>query len=123
MYLLSTATDGVALSVASGSTEDIGALSLALQIIDASQELHQTVANLKKLMPESSPAAGNEQGQSNTTQGQHYLLISYNIHDLSVTQTTCIWLATRSGLSCCKPIQTTQDAAQLVCLLPRQELL
>ena len=36
---------------ASGSTEDIGALSLALQIIDASQELQETVAHLKKLMP------------------------------------------------------------------------
>ena len=36
---------------ASGSTEDIGVLSLALQIIDASQELQETVVHLKKLMP------------------------------------------------------------------------
>lgn len=39
---------------ASGSMEDIGALSLALQIIDASQELQETVAHLKKLMPKAS---------------------------------------------------------------------
>ncbi|KAL3146802.1 hypothetical protein ABBQ38_014781 [Trebouxia sp. C0009 RCD-2024] len=40
--------------LASGSMEDIGALSLALQIIDASQELQETVAHLKKLMPKAS---------------------------------------------------------------------
>ena len=37
---------------ASGSSEDIGALSLALQIIDASEELQETVAHLKKLRPD-----------------------------------------------------------------------
>lgn len=42
------------LRAASGSMEDIGALSLALQIIDASQELQETVAHLKKLMPSAS---------------------------------------------------------------------
>ena len=41
----------VCVRAASGSTEDIGALSLALQIIDASQELQETVVHLKKLMP------------------------------------------------------------------------
>lgn len=39
------------LCAAGGSSEDIGALSLALQIIDASEELQQTVAHLKKLRP------------------------------------------------------------------------
>lgn len=41
----------VCVCAASGSSEDIGALSLALQIIDASQELQETVVHLKKLMP------------------------------------------------------------------------
>lgn len=36
-------------TAASGSAEDIGALSLALQIIDADQELQQSMAQLKKL--------------------------------------------------------------------------
>ena len=36
-------------SAASGSDEDIGALSLALQIIDADQELQESMAQLKKL--------------------------------------------------------------------------
>lgn len=36
-------------SAASGSNEDIGALSLALQIIDADQELQESMAQLKKL--------------------------------------------------------------------------
>lgn len=53
---------------ASGSTEDIGALSLALQIIDASQELQGTVLHLKKLMP----AAANKHADQiqPTTQGE-----------------------------------------------------
>ena len=41
----------ICVRAASGSTEDVGALSLALQIIDASQELQETVVHLKKLMP------------------------------------------------------------------------
>lgn len=36
---------------AGGSSEDIGALSLALQIINASEDLQETVAHLKKLRP------------------------------------------------------------------------
>ena len=43
---------------ASGSAEDISALSLALQIIDASQELQQTVTHLRQLMPDSKALAG-----------------------------------------------------------------
>lgn len=58
---------------ACGSTEDIGALSLVLQIIDASQELHQTVAHVKKLTPSGSAAAAaaadKDQGLANTDQG------------------------------------------------------
>lgn len=42
----------VCVRAASGSSEDIGALSLALQIIDASEELQETVAHLKKLRPD-----------------------------------------------------------------------
>ena len=62
------------LSAACGSTEDIGALSLVLQIIDASQELQQTVARVKKLMPSSSAAAAGgaadkDQGLASTDQG------------------------------------------------------
>lgn len=53
---------------ASGSTEDIGALSLALQIIDASQELQETVVHLKKLMP-GTPREHADQMQP-TTQGK-----------------------------------------------------
>ena len=59
------------LSAACGSTEDIGALSLVLQIIDASQELQQTVAHVKKLTPSSSAggAADKDQGLASTDQG------------------------------------------------------
>lgn len=58
------------LSAACGSTEDIGALSLVLQIIDASQELQQTVAHVKKLTPSSSAAAAEkDQGLASTDQG------------------------------------------------------
>ncbi|DBB18625.1 TPA: Baculoviral IAP repeat-containing protein 6 [Trebouxia sp. C0006] len=60
--------------LACGSTEDIGALSLVLQIIDASQELQQTVAHVKKLTPSSSAAAAGgaadkDQGLASTDQG------------------------------------------------------
>ncbi len=60
------------LSAACGSTEDIGALSLVLQIIDASQELQQTVAHVKKLTPSGSAAAAaadKDQGLASTDQG------------------------------------------------------
>jgi len=62
------------LSAACGSTEDIGALSLVLQISDASQELQQTVAHVKKLTPSSSAAAAGgaadkDQGLASTDQG------------------------------------------------------
>lgn len=65
--------DSSGLSAACGSTEDIGALSLVLQIIDASQELHQTVAHVKKLSPCASAgpadAADKNQGLASTDQG------------------------------------------------------
>ncbi|KAL0040998.1 hypothetical protein WJX77_001679 [Trebouxia sp. C0004] len=56
--------------LACGSTEDIGALSLVLQIIDASQELQQTVAHVKKLIPcGSAAAADTNQGLAGTNPG------------------------------------------------------
>jgi len=65
--------DSCGLSAACGSTEDIGVLSLVLQIIDASQELQQTVAHVKKLTPCGSAAAAaaadKDQGPASTDQG------------------------------------------------------
>ena len=55
---------------ASGTTEDIGALSLALQIIDTSQELHQSAAQLKKLMPGTTAAPATASGQGNPSSGE-----------------------------------------------------
>ncbi|KAL0043350.1 hypothetical protein WJX79_002441 [Trebouxia sp. C0005] len=59
--------------LACGSAEDIGALSLVLQIIDASQELQQTVAHVKKLTSSGAAAAADaadkDQGLTSTDQG------------------------------------------------------
>ena len=67
------------LSAASGSAEDIGALSLALQIIDADQELQESMAHLKKLSASdtshaqmvagaATPAKGPSEGPSPATE-------------------------------------------------------
>ena len=77
---------------ASGSTEDIGALSLALQIIDASQELQDTVLHLKKLMPDV-PAKHTDQIQP-TAQGRpgHHLVLLCKLAVLVYVLLCCVLL-------------------------------
>jgi len=90
------------LSAACGSTEDIGALSLVLQIIDASQELQQTVAHVKKLTPSGSAAAADaadkDQGLASTDQGS--LVMQHTVSKFAHLKHCALHVGTWQ-LSCC----------------------